>query len=82
MLTFTIDTELIPNGWWIGTRPRSFVADTLARQERDAWVQWPARVAADLAASLGLETHTVQAELEAAVKAQLAELAELKPRFD
>jgi hypothetical protein len=55
---------------------------TLARQERDAWVQWPARVAADLAAELGLETHTVQKALEAAVKAQLAELAELKPRFD
>ena len=55
---------------------------TLARQERDAWVQWPARVAADLAAALGLETHTVQVELEAAVKAHLAELAELKPRFD
>jgi hypothetical protein len=55
---------------------------TLARQERDAWVQWPARVAADLAADLGLETHTVQTALEAAVKAQLTELAELKPRFD
>ena len=55
---------------------------TLARQERDAWVQWPARVAADLAASLGLETHTVQVELETAVKAHLAELAELKPRLD
>ena len=55
---------------------------TLARQERDAWVQWPARVAADLAAELGLETHTMQTALEAAVKAHLAELAELKPRFD
>ena len=55
---------------------------TLARQERDAWVQWPARVAADLAAELGLETHTVQTALEAAVKAHLAELADLKPRFD
>jgi hypothetical protein len=55
---------------------------TLARQERDAWVQWPARVAADLAADLGLETHTVQTALEAAVKAQLTELAELKPRLD
>jgi hypothetical protein len=55
---------------------------TLARQERDAWVQWPARVAADLAAELGTETHTVQTALEAAVKAQLADLAELKPRFD
>jgi hypothetical protein len=55
---------------------------TLARQERDAWAQWPARVAADLAAELGMETHTVQTALETAVKAHLAELAELKPRFD
>ena len=55
---------------------------TLARQERDSWVQWPARVAADMAAELGLETHTVQTALEAAVKAQLADLAEVKPRFD
>lgn len=55
---------------------------TLARQERDAWVQWPARVAADLAAELGMETHTVQTALETAVKAHPAELAELKPRFD
>ena len=55
---------------------------TLARQERDAWAQWPTRVAADLAASLGLETHTVQTALEAAVKAHLAELAMVRPRFD
>ena len=55
---------------------------TLARQERDAWVQWLARVAADLAAELGLETHTVQTALEAVVKAQLAGFAEAKVRFD
>ena len=55
---------------------------TLARQERDAWAQWPARVAADLAAELALETHTVQTALETAVKDHLTELAELKPRFD
>jgi hypothetical protein len=35
-----------------------------------------------LAAALGQETHTVQTALEAAVKAQLADLAELKPRLD
>jgi hypothetical protein len=55
---------------------------TLAHQERDDWVQWPARVAADLAAEPGMETHTVQTALEAAVKAQLAELTELKSRID
>jgi hypothetical protein len=29
-----------------------------------------------------IEFHTMQVALEAVVKAQLAELAELKPRFD
>jgi hypothetical protein len=41
-----------------------------------------ARVATDLAAELVPEPQTVQTALEAAVKAHLAELAELKPRFD
>lgn len=52
----------------------------LARQERDAWQQWPARIAATLAAELGVETHRLQTALEAQVKAQLDELAE--PRLE
>jgi DNA primase len=51
---------------------------TLARQERHAWVQWPARVAADLAAELGMETHAVQTALEAAVKAHLTALKSVR----
>ena len=32
----------------------------LAREERDAWVNWPARAAALIAAELGVEAHAVQ----------------------
>ena len=53
----------------------------LAREERDAWANWPARVAALMAAGLGVEAHSMQKVLEAHVRAQLAELADLKPEL-
>jgi hypothetical protein len=52
----------------------------LARQERDAWIAWPARIAATLAAELGVEAHAMQTHLERAVREHLAELAE--PKLD
>ncbi len=51
----------------------------LARRERDAWVNWPARVAALMAADLGVEPHTMQKVLEAHVREHLNELAEIRP---
>ncbi|MHA3977395.1 hypothetical protein ACW9UR_06920 [Halovulum sp. GXIMD14794] len=60
----------------------------LAREERDAWVNWPARVAALMAAELTassseavghevtIETAAVQKVLEAHVRAHLEELAQ------
>jgi hypothetical protein len=48
----------------------------LAREERDAWVNWPARVAALMAAELGTETAAMQKVLEAHVRAHLEELAQ------
>mgnify|MGYP006282158895 CR=1 FL=1 len=48
----------------------------LAREERDAWVTWPARVAALMAAELGTEPGAVQTVLETHVRAHLEELAE------
>jgi len=59
----------------------------LARDERDAWVTWPARVAAlmasELTAALGdaceVETALMQKVLEAHVRAQLDSLAEIQP---
>jgi hypothetical protein len=53
----------------------------LAREERDAWINWPARVAALMAAELGVEAHPMQKVLEAHVRAQLNELAEVRPEF-
>jgi hypothetical protein len=53
----------------------------LAREERDSWLNWPARVAAMIAAELGVEAHAVQKLIEAHVRGHLAELAEIRPEF-
>ena len=51
----------------------------LARQERDVWVNWPARAAALMAADLDVEPAAMQKVLEKHVRAQLDDLAEVKP---
>ena len=53
----------------------------LARQERDAWTGWPARVAAMMAADLGIGAHALQTVLEAYVRQHLGELADLRAEF-
>jgi len=53
----------------------------LAREERDSWLNWPARVAALIAADLGADTHAVQKIIEMHVRGHLAELAEVRPEF-
>src|SRR3954468_1602706 len=40
----------------------------LAREERDTWINWPARVAALMAAELGVEAHPLQKILETHVR--------------
>jgi hypothetical protein len=45
------------------------------RGSRDAWLAWPARVAAELGAELGLEQTRVAIALEAHVRRHLDELA-------
>ena len=50
----------------------------LARETRDAWVNWPARAAALIAAELGLDPAAMQKVLEAHVRAHLDELAEAR----
>lgn len=62
----------------------------LAREERDAWVTWPARVAAlmasELTAGLGegvpLGAAQMQKVLETHVRAQLDSLAEIRARVE
>ena len=54
----------------------------LARFERDAWLNWPARISAQMAAKLGIDPHTMHVALEAAVREHLQELGDLRPRVD
>jgi hypothetical protein len=51
----------------------------LARDERDAWVNWPARVAAIMAAEIEVDAHKLHTVLERHVGDHLAELAEVRP---
>jgi hypothetical protein len=50
----------------------------LARRERDAWVQWPARVAALMAAELQVDPHRMETVLEKHVRRHLAELSDVR----
>ena len=54
----------------------------LARAERDAWLNWPARVSAQLAAGLNADPHAVHVALDAAVRQQLQDLGDLQPKVD
>ncbi len=54
----------------------------LARIERDAWLNWPARVSGQMASTLGIDAHQMHVALEAAVREHLTELGELRPRVD
>jgi hypothetical protein len=49
----------------------------LARRERDAWIGWPARVAANMAAELGVEAHALEHVLDRYLRKQLADMAEI-----
>jgi hypothetical protein len=53
----------------------------LARDERDAWVNWPGRVAAVIAAELEVDPHRLHTVLERHVRDHLAELAEVRPNL-
>ena len=53
----------------------------LARDERDAWVNWPARVAAMIAAELEIDPHHLHTVLERHVRDHLAEFAEVRPNL-
>ena len=50
----------------------------LARRERDAWINWPARVAANMAADLDIEPHAMEQVLTRYLRTHLADLAEIR----
>jgi hypothetical protein len=49
----------------------------LARRERDAWIGWPPRVAANMAAELGVDPHRMEQVLDRYLREHLGELAEI-----
>lgn len=54
----------------------------LARTERDAWLNWPARISSQMAAGLGVDPHVLHVALDAAVRQQLQDLGDLQPKVD
>ncbi len=54
----------------------------LARAERDAWLNWPARISSQMAAGLGVDPHALHVTLDAAVRQQLQDLGDLQPKVD
>ena len=50
----------------------------LARRERDAWLNWPPRVAANMAADLGVDPHKMEQALDKFLRQHLADMAEVK----
>lgn len=50
----------------------------LARRERDSWLNWPPRIAANMAAELDVEAHLLEQLLDKYVRQHLAEQAEVK----
>ena len=54
----------------------------LARPERDAWLNWPERISAQMAAGLGMEPHALHVALDAAVREQLQDLGDVQPKVD
>ncbi len=64
--------ELVDRG-----KATSMVFD-LARRERDAWQNWPPRVAANMAADLGVDAHRMEQVLSEYLRRHLADMAEVK----
>lgn len=50
----------------------------LARRERDAWLNWPPRVAANMAAEIGIDPHLLEQTLDRYLRLHLADMAEVK----
>jgi hypothetical protein len=54
----------------------------VARAERDAWLNWPARISSQMAAGLGVDPHALHVALDAAVRQQLQDLGDLQAKVD
>jgi hypothetical protein len=52
-----------------------------ARHESSAWLGWPARIAAQMAADLGVSPHAMQTVLESHIRQHLEELVDIGADF-
>lgn len=50
----------------------------LARRERDTWLNWPSRVAANMAAELSVDPHMTEQVLDKYLRQHLADMAEIE----
>lgn len=50
----------------------------LGRQERDSWIGWPSRIAANMAAELGVDAHTMEDTLDRYLREHLETLSEIR----
>ncbi|MGH8567422.1 MAG: elements of external origin [Gammaproteobacteria bacterium] len=55
---------------------------TLARAERDAWLNWPSRISAQISAELRVDPHALHVLLEREIRRHLEELGSFQPRVD
>ncbi|MFO1127828.1 MAG: elements of external origin [Rhodospirillales bacterium] len=62
----------------IDRRKATALVLALAHQTRDSWLGWPARVAAEMAAELGVDAHALQKLLETLVRQHVTEMGEVK----
>lgn len=66
-------------GELVATKRAEYAAFRIARTERDAWLNWPARVSAEWAAKLGVEESVFYRVFSDAVRNHLLELSGLSP---
>ena len=55
---------------------------SLARQFRDSWTQWPARISSQLAAETGADPHKLHLGLEKYVREQLEATADISTKLE
>lgn len=60
-------------GQLVDKRRALLLVHRLAKEERDAILAWPARVAAEMAAELGVDAHRLQTMMDARLRQHLAE---------
>jgi hypothetical protein len=65
-------------GQLVDKRRALLLVHRLAKEERDAIFAWPARVAAEMAAELGVDAHRLQTMMDARLRQHLAERHDIR----